>query len=292
MKQGLRQSGFSLVELSIVLLVMGLLLGGLVVPLAAQRDNARLKDGQELLESVQASIEGFALVNGFLPCPATPSSAGYSATSGGACTLQHGFVPATTLNLVGARNEDNLLLDPWGSPIRYSVSASDVDGNGNWDFTFPGEMQAITMQTLMPDLVVCATSSGSSATACGSASVTLADQSPAVIYSLGKDWRSFSSADQLENVGDTVSGGPPGGGPPGGGPPGGGPPGGGPPGGGPPGGGPPGGGPPGGSYQVAQDQVFVLRGLSEASGNEFDDQLVWLSANALYHALVEAGRLP
>ena len=155
MKQPTLQLGFSLVELSIVLLVMGLLLGGLIMPLAAQRENARLKEGQAQLESIQTAIEGFALVNGFLPCPATPSSAGYSATSGGACSVQHGFVPATTLDIVGSRNSDNLLLDPWGSPIRYSVTASDVDANGNWDFTFPGEMQAVTMPALMPDLVVC-----------------------------------------------------------------------------------------------------------------------------------------
>lgn len=252
-----RQRGFSLVELSIVLLIMGLVLGGLAMPLAVQRENARIKDGLTQLESVQTAIEGFALVNGFLPCPATPASDGYAAASGGACTVQHGFVPATTLDVGGVRNDDNLLLNPWGSPIRYSVTASDADGNGDWDFTTPGEMQAVTMPVLLPDLVVCSTSSGASATACGSANVTLSDRSPLVIYSLGKDWTSFSSADQLENVGNTL-----------------------------------GGGASGRSYPVAADDVFVARGHSDMSGNEFDDQIMWLSANALYRGLVDAGRLP
>jgi len=252
-----RQRGFSLVELSIVLLIMGLVLGGLAMPLAVQRENARIQDEKSQLQSIMTAIEGFALVNGFLPCPATPASNGYSASSGGACTEQHGFVPATTLDIGGARNEDNFLLSPWGAPIRYSVTASDVDGDGVWDFTSPGEMQAITMPALLPDIVVCSTAAGSSATACGSAGTTLADRSPLVIYSLGQDWNSFSSADQVENVGANL-----------------------------------GGGASGTSYRVADDSVFVTRRRSDMSGNEFDDQLLWLSANALYRGLVDAGRLP
>lgn len=47
-----RQLGFSMVELAVVILIMGLLLGGLVMPLATQRDNARLREGQEQLESI------------------------------------------------------------------------------------------------------------------------------------------------------------------------------------------------------------------------------------------------
>lgn len=252
-----RQRGFSLVELSVVLLIMGLVLGGLAMPLAVQRENARIKDGQTQLQSILTAVEGFALVNGFLPCPATPATGGYSAPGGGGCTTQHGFVPATTLDVGGVRNADNLLLDPWGSPVRYSVTDSDTDGNGNWDFTSPGEMQAVTMSALLPDLVVCSTAAGASPSACGSANITLSDQSPLVIYSLGKDWNSFTSPDQLENVGDVL-----------------------------------GGGASGNSYPVAADDVFVTRGRSDLSGNEFDDLVVWLSANALYRGLVDASRLP
>lgn len=257
MQTRVRQQGFSLVELAIVILIMGLVLGGLAMPLAVQRENARIRDGQSQLETVQAAVEGFALVNGFLPCPATPASAGSASVSGGGCTVQHGFVPATTIDVGGVRNADNLLMDPWGSPLRYSITASDVDANGNWDFTSPGEMPAVTIPTLQPDLVVCSTAAGSTATACASANVTLADQSPLVIYSLGTDWNSFSSTDQLENVGDTL-----------------------------------GGGASGASYPVADDDVFITRGRSKLGGSEFDDQLVWLSANALYRRMIDAGRLP
>ncbi len=252
-----RQKGFSLVELAIVILIMGLLLGGLAMPLANQRDNARMRDGNQQLDDIVAALEGFALVNGHLPCPATPASAGSAAPNGGGCVSQHGFVPATTLDIDGNRNGDNLLLDPWGAPLRYSVSASDTDGDGNWDFTAPGEMQDVTIPVLAPDLVVCSTAAGSSATDCATANVTLSASSPAVLVSLGKDWPSFTSADQLENVGTTL-----------------------------------GGGATGASYPVAADGVFVMRGRGGASGNEFDDQLVWLSSNALIRRMIDAGRLP
>ena len=78
-----------------------------------------------------------------------------------------------------------------------------------------------------------------------------------MIYSLGKDWSSFSSADQLENVGSTI-----------------------------------GGGASGSSYRVAADAVFVSRGTSRLAGAEFDDLIVWLSPNALFGRLVDAGHLP
>ena len=252
-----RQYGFSLLELSIVLLIMGLILGGLAMPLAVQRENTRIKEGQAQLQTVQAALEGFAMANGFLPCPAIPASNGYAAPSAGACSAQHGFVPATTLDVAGVRNADNLLLDPWGAPLRYSVTAADADADGNWDFTSAGEMRSVTMPLLLPDLVVCSTASGSSATACASNNVTLSDQSPAVIYSLGRDWPSFTSPDQLENVGTTI-----------------------------------GGGASGASYPVAADVVFVARGKSEQSGGEYDDLVLWMSANGLYRVLVAAGQLP
>ncbi len=251
------QRGFSLVELSIVILVMGLLLGGLMMPLSMQRENARLRDGTDQLKSILSAIEGHALVNGYLPCPATPASAGAAAPSGSGCTEQHGFVPATTLDLNGQRNDDNLLLDPWGSPFRYSVSSSDVNANGAWDFVTAGDMSAVSMPLLQPELTVCSTASGASATACSGSNVTLTAGAPLIVYSLGKDWTTFTSPDEVENVGANL-----------------------------------GGGPSGTSYRIASDSVFVAHGKSELSGSEFDDLLLWTAPNRLYSRLVDAGYLP
>ncbi len=252
-----RQSGFSLVELSIVILVMGLLLGGLMMPLSVQRDNARIRDGQEQLKTIRSAVEGFAIVNGYLPCPATPSSNGYADPLAAGCSEQHGFVPATTLDLNGQRNEDNLLLDPWGSPYRYSVTTSDANTDGSWDFVTAGEMSVVTIALLQPDLTVCSTASGSTATTCAGSNVTLTERAPVIVYSLGKNWSSFTSADELENAGANL-----------------------------------GGGVSGTTYRVAADGLFVLRGKSALQGNEFDDLLMWIPPNRLYGRLVDAGHLP
>lgn len=252
-----QQSGFTLIELAIVVLVMGLLLGGLAMPLSVQLENKRISESRAVIATAQQALQGYAQVNGFLPCPATPASNGLASVSGGGCTVQHGFLPAATLGIDGLRNADNLLLDAWSAPIRYSVSDSDVDADGNWDFTAPGELSDITMQLLTPDLVVCNTAAGSTPTSCADAQSTLTAQAPLLIYSMGKDWATTASADQQENVGSTLSG-----------------------------------GPSGTSYAVAADSVFVMRRKSEQAGNEFDDLLRWTPAVSLYHLLIDAGRLP
>lgn len=252
-----RQGGFTLVELSIVILIMGLILGGLAMPLSTQLENGRIRETREQISETEAAIQGFAIMNGHLPCPATPGSNGLSAVAAGGCVVQHGFVPASTLGLVGSRNTDNLLLDAWASPLRYSVSASDVDGDGDWDFIAPGEMRDVSIPTLLPDLVVCSAATGASATACSGPSTTLTSAAPVVVYSMGKDWGSFGSADQQENVGTTL-----------------------------------GGGPSGTNYQVASNVVFVNRRMSDKTGSEFDDIVFWSSSARLYHRLVAGGQLP
>ncbi len=251
------QAGFSLLELAIVLLIVGLLLGGLIMPLSARMDQQKIDTTRQQLEQIRQALVGYALARDALPCPATPASDGLAAATATGCTRQHGFIPAVTLGLPGALNRDKLLLDAWGSPIRYSVTNSDANGNGNWDFVRPGEMRAVTLAALAPNLNICTTTTGSSATACASNATTLSASAPAVLVSLGKDWATATSADQLENLGATV-----------------------------------GGGPSGVTYSVGADNVFVSRTPSAQPGNEFDDIVTWISPAALYGEMVRAGRLP
>jgi len=252
-----RQSGFSLLELAIVLLIVGLMLSSAIMPLSSRVEQQRVTDTRNQLAVIQEALTGYALARDALPCPATPASNGQAAVSGGGCTRQHGFVPAVTLGLPGAQNQDHLLLDAWGNPIRYSVSNSDVDGDGNWDFTRPGEMRNVTLALLAPDLDVCNSAAGASASACGSAATILSATAPAVVYSLGRNFAAITSADELENVGANV-----------------------------------GGGPSGRTYPVGGNQVFVSRTESGQAGNEFDDLVTWVAPSTLYGQLVGAGRLP
>lgn len=249
--------GFTLIEMAIVLLIVGLLLGGLLMPLAAQRDRARFAETASALDEIREALLGYAIANDAFPCPATPSSSGLAAVAGGGCVRQHGFIPAGSLGLAGRRNEDQLLLDAWGSPYRYSVTNVDADGDSNWDFTAPGDMSDVQIANLAPDLNVCRTAAGSSASACADADATLTATAPVVVFSMGDDWASSGGADQNENVGVSV-----------------------------------GGGPSGRSYPVASDRVFVQRDRSDAAGAQFDDVVTWISPNHVYNRMVRAGRLP
>ncbi|MFH1216373.1 MAG: prepilin-type N-terminal cleavage/methylation domain-containing protein [Pseudomonadota bacterium] len=190
------QSGFTLIEMAVVLVILGLLLGGLLMPLGQSLENTRRSDANAQLAGVEDALYGFAQANGRLPCPATPASSGREAPlGGGVCTRQHGFVPSTTLGLSGGVNADGLLLDAWGNPLRYSVTTA----NGS-AFTTANGMRVTGLAALVPNLricgdVPCATLIGTTI--------------PAVVVSMGKNWAAFTAADEVANAGETtVSGGP------------------------------------------------------------------------------------
>ena len=105
--------GFTLTELTVVLVIVTLLIGGLVVPLSAQRDVQRLNETRMQLAQIEAALLGYAAIYGHLPCPDTdedPNSAGYGIENA-PCdpnTLTEGFLPWKTLGVPQ--------FDPWGGP--------------------------------------------------------------------------------------------------------------------------------------------------------------------------------
>jgi len=91
--------------MAMVLMIVGLLLGGMLVPLSAQMDQRNVTDTRKQLDEIQQALIGFAIVNGRLPCPASPTSNGVESfvsggASGGYCSnFNNGFVPAATLGI-------------------------------------------------------------------------------------------------------------------------------------------------------------------------------------------------
>jgi len=189
-------SGFTLVEMAIVMVIISLMLGGLMMSLSQTTENTRRSDVQAQLAEITEALYGYAQANGRLPCPATPTSNGTELpVGGGACVRQHGFVPSATLGLRGAVNADGLLLDPWNNPLRYSVTTTNSNA-----FTTTNRMQTTTMAILAPDLRICREA------ACSN---VIASTIPVVILSMGKNWPAFTSADEVANAGEaTVGGGP------------------------------------------------------------------------------------
>jgi len=136
------------------------------------------------LRDIREALIGFAAANHRLPCPMQDGPLVED------CTMAHGFVPAARLGLSGRYDHRGLLTDAWGSPIRYSVSASDADGDGLTDFTSAGEMSDVGMQFLLPDFEVCSTASN--------CDHTRANQVPVVLVSEGARLTTGTS-EELEN---------------------------------------------------------------------------------------------
>ena len=124
-----KQTGFTLIEMAIVLMIVGLLLSGLLVPLSAQMEQRNITDTQKSLSEIKEALIGFALTYGRLPCPATSSSngaeqfvPGHSAADGQCSNFYNGYVPAATLGLSGTTDSSGFLIDSWGNRIHYAVT--------------------------------------------------------------------------------------------------------------------------------------------------------------------------
>ena len=182
-----RTTGFTLLEMSIVLLIMGLLLGSVMRPLgSASIERKRAETLRQLVEIREALI-GYASTHRRLPCPI--SSAADVAAVNASCQLAHGYVPSAILGLSGRYNHAGLLSDSWGRAIEYHVNLSDSDADGRADFTTPDQMREVGIQNLSPGYEVCDSSS---------CAQLRANRLPAVLVSTAGSRN--SSADEIENT--------------------------------------------------------------------------------------------
>ena len=113
------QQGFSLIELSIAIVVLGILTGIFAtLHIHNQREQEQVGFTQ-ITDDAQQAVLGFIFANSRLPCPAS-SSAGIED-----CSLQVGFFPYKTVGMLqGALNSAGL-------PLRYALysKAGVLEGN-------------------------------------------------------------------------------------------------------------------------------------------------------------------
>jgi prepilin-type N-terminal cleavage/methylation domain-containing protein len=112
---GAKARGFTLIEMAVVLLIIGLLLGSLLMPLSMQMENQRRETTAVTVAAVGDALLGFAVVYRRLPCPDTD---GDGLENGPGCNNVEGDVPWATL---GVGRED-----AWGHRLRYRANNSFV----------------------------------------------------------------------------------------------------------------------------------------------------------------------
>lgn len=260
--------GFTLIEMAVVLVVVSLVLGSLLVPLAGQVEQRKIERTEQTLEEARDALLAFAATRGRLPCPAGTAGGREAFTplgspTDGNCANFWGFLPAATLGL-NPLDADGYARDGWGGEvrdasnfdqnrIRYAVRSANI-GSQNFVFTKIGGMRAAGMTAIstfaeMNELLfVCnAGGGGGSGSSCGSA-FKLTGEAVAVIWAAGPNAATGGvSADEAENPN-----------------------------------------PNGGSA----DRVFVSRPRGAGTGPEFDDLMVWITPPILFQRMIAAGQLP
>lgn len=108
-------SGFTLIEVAVVIAIIGLLLGALLVPLATQVQATKIKATDKSLEEIREALLGFAITNGRLPCPDTGTDGIEDGGGAAVCNNQQGTLPYASLGVAP--------LDAWGRRYTYRVTA-------------------------------------------------------------------------------------------------------------------------------------------------------------------------
>ena len=110
--------GFTLAELAIVTLILGLMVAGVLGAVTNQINQGRVSVTQRQLDEIRESLLGFASANGYLPCPDTDGDGIENAPNRSvatllACTNVEGFLPWVTLGVHQT--------DAWGIRFRYRI---------------------------------------------------------------------------------------------------------------------------------------------------------------------------
>lgn len=115
--------GFTLVEMAIVLVIVGLLISAFLAPLSAQQDLKDYNETQKNLDEIKESLIGYAISHGHFPCPAISASNGAEDRTGSSCTgaKRVGHLPWAELGVAK--------LDSWNHIYRYSVTLAYADSS-------------------------------------------------------------------------------------------------------------------------------------------------------------------
>jgi prepilin-type N-terminal cleavage/methylation domain-containing protein len=119
-KNSCKMMGFSLLEMSIALSILAFLSYTLTLGVKTTRDHDKYAENAIYLENVRVGLLTFAQSNGYLPCPDTDGN-GRENRPGGVCDKKNGRLP---FQMIGASS-----VDVWGESLYYTINErADVDG--------------------------------------------------------------------------------------------------------------------------------------------------------------------
>lgn len=140
--QNKTKKAFSLIELSVVIIIISILITGSLTASISAINSAKNKVTRDRMEQIYNALGNYLLINGHLPCPAslleiksTSATYGESVGSAGACSgsgvynssvatnLVYGMVPIRALGL-----ENDMAEDGFGSKLSYVI---DMDFTGD-----------------------------------------------------------------------------------------------------------------------------------------------------------------
>jgi type II secretory pathway pseudopilin PulG len=178
--------------MAIVLVIIGLLLGGLLVPLSAQKEAQRRSDNEALLQQAVQALIGYAIVHGRLPCPDTDPLNSVTSGQENSCAQDnakpyYGRLPWVTLGI-------DAEFDAWGDgtvahTLRYAVHGAYVG---------PFALDAESLASAGGRTLEIHTGSAD----CGSGNNKVATNVPAIVWSTAKSDYSLppASADEVRNA--------------------------------------------------------------------------------------------
>ena len=196
----IRNTGFTLIELAMVLFILGLLLSSFLAPLAARVEQQERKNTQIQLNEIVEVIYGYVLKEQHFPCPDCSDTTtndcddvdtndpndiddGEEDYLAGTCATETGNLPWVTL---GVKKTDE-----WDNVFTYRVDDEFADNTDGAD-------SCTTNTTLNVSFSLC--SDGDITVLDSSGGGNVATRIPAIVVSEGKNWVVSTSADEAENT--------------------------------------------------------------------------------------------
>jgi len=260
-----KSAGFTLLELAIVLFVLVLVLGSLLTPLATRMEQQGRKTTRLMLAEIRASLLGYTIMNGYLPCPDCPNSnisgcAGLATEAIGdgmedgldesgqptkarnqfaTCASERGFLPWATL---GAPRHD-----AWGQHFAYSVTnefADSTDGETG---------STCTEATATAGISFCLTSGkDGDMTIEDTEGTTIAQNIPALVFSFGANGALTQARADDGSISDAEKK----------------------------------------NWWTERGRTFITDDYIAKEGEEYDDIMLWIATPSLVYRMISAERLP